>query len=167
MQIDWNLARVQYENFNIPLEDIAEEYGVSLSLVEYAAEKDKWERNDLAAALQKKLDVGDVDESLLDEISGRIAMLQTVKSSALLTSYVSLEAALLSKCIKHVRSLDATNLASAPNLKVVAEVLKTLRDQTGGALGSDKESGSLTVKILNQVNIAETPQTEQEVIIDV
>ena len=164
MQIDWQLAQIQYEVFDVPFDQIAQEYDTTPRMVKYAAEKHGWKKNDLALVLQQKLEVGEIDSELIDQISERLGILFTVKSSALMPSYVMLEAALLSKCIAHVKSLDADNPASATNIKMVADVLKTLRDKASGGLGQQKDDkGAITVKILNQVNRDKSSQTAMEI----
>lgn len=165
MQIDWGLAQLQFEVFGVSINKIAEEYNVNPVVVEYAAEEHGWEKNDLALTLSNKLEVGDVDEDLLQTIGDRLNLLYTLKTSALMPSYVMLEAALLGKCISHVKALDSSDPAAITSFKMVAEILSVLRDKANGGMGMKKDegNGAITVKILNQINREQQSQTAIEV----
>ena len=121
---NWNLAKMQYEAYGKSLEDIADDFEVSLKMVEYAAETQGWQDNA-------------IDSDLAE-----------LKEMALGPKRLMLEATLLDRCMEILNGLDTSSVTAPDICKVISDVLKTLKPQDSN---KSAEAGGLKVLIMNKV----------------
>lgn len=171
--VDWATIRLQYEMFGAELPDLADEYDVSLTALEYAAEEQRWHRVQVAEAARqdwRDLDqLKDVGEGLIDDVQKRIRILQTVKESALSPRYIMLETAILGKARDIITAIRPDAPLAGQQLKQVSEVLEKMRSQnealrpTPQDNGSGGGGGALRIQIIGRVNPDGTPQIGAQV----
>lgn len=171
--VDWATVRLQYEMFGASLGELAEQYCLSLSMLEYAREEGKWKRIKIAAAAQedwhdieKLTEVGD---GLIDEVQERLRIVQTVKEAALSPRYIMLETSILSKAREVLASIHPEAPNAGAQLKTITEVLSNMREQNEALRPTLRENGSqgggnsLKIQILGRVNEDGTPQIGAQV----
>ena len=156
--IDWSSIRLQWEVFGEDAKTLAEEYGISPKMVEYAAEENGWSRFPIAETIHAWKGISDpaeINEDLLTDVNTRLKVLQTIRQSVLSPKYIALESAILSRALEIIKTVDPKNETSVDRLKVISEIFKQLMEMTGAGPRSkteeDEDSGGLSVKILNFV----------------
>jgi hypothetical protein len=154
-QIDWGLVKIQYEIFGESKKSLAEQYGTTTRMIEYAAESGSWRRKQIAQAVQAWEDIDNIKElppDLLDEVQSRMQILFTLKQSTLNPRYIAIEAAILGKTQQVIQNLNPEDPNAADILAAMAKVFTALRETAGITGRNSEEKGkSITVKIMSKV----------------
>lgn len=167
INIDWGLVKLQYELFGATEADLATEYDTTERMVKYVAEEQGWCRASLALTRQE-YDPSDNKEILQQQIEENLQLLSTIRSNTLNPRYIALEASLLNKSLDLLKNMPTDDPSQTAVLKVVAEVLKSLKENSGGNFNNNKQSEQKGVKILiqNQVGTAAVEREAVTVSID-
>ena len=173
INVDWATVRLQFELYGVSLADLAEQYCISMPMLEYAAEEGGWKRIKVAKAAQQDWhdveQLQEVGDGLIDDVKQRIRVLQTVKESALSPRYIMLETAILSKAREVIHNIHPDAPLAGQQLKQVSEVLEKLRSQNEALRPTPQDNGSqaggnsLKIQILGRVNQDGTPELGAQV----
>lgn len=161
--VDWGLIRVQFETLGCSVEQLAEEFGISKSMIQYAIEEENWKQLPICSAVQDWRDVDqvqDIGEELISEVQDRMRIMRTVKQSALSPKYIALETAILGKGLEVIRGIHPESPNAASQLKQITDVLQSLTgSKSAGVNGpTQSEKQSLTVKVMSHVGPDNTTQ---------
>ena len=128
---NWDLIRFQYEVLGTSLTQLAQEHGLGLPMLEFAAKE--WKPIPLAQ--QKALQFPDI--SSLEEISKEMVnkvrehtrIHSVLKQKFLGPKYIALEVLLLSKAQQVLAEMDVKDKQAANSLRTITAVLKDLLEQ--------------------------------------
>ncbi len=135
--MDWKNARMQYEIFGISTRELAEDYDVDQSLIDYAVSEEEWQVQSLAT------------EDAADSLQTQNDALAAIKTNAMSPLYMRLEAALISKCLQFVNNLDTEEPGNIARLKVISDIL-TQRQPVKNPNDGNNGDGSMTLRILTK-----------------
>lgn len=119
--IDWELMRFLYEVHGTTLESIAEDNGISLSMVEYVHDKQEWKQSPAALEVRNWSDLPTAEEDLLKAVQDKMTVSSLLKQCALNPRLQTLEAIVLNKAIQSVAMLDFEDIPAA---SIVASLQK-------------------------------------------
>jgi hypothetical protein len=167
MTTDYEILRIQFEMFGQSLEQIAEEQGIPLSRLMYAAEAGGWAQSNLPALpdrIDEAQDADSLQTQLLEDIEERLNFQHLVKTSSLSPRYVGLEAIILSKALEFTKSLCVDQPQAVEKLQKLAKILNDLKEKNATInrnTGKDAEAGGggLRISVISKV----LPSGESEV----
>lgn len=154
---DWTSLRMQYEVFGETPESIAEQYGVSRTMVVYAAEEQGWQRLPIADTVHDWKDINNldvIDDALLDDVKKKMKILSVLKQNALTPKIILAKATLIGKTLDVIKNIKPEYPHAPTQLKACTEVLTALSvDMDIDATGDKNTQGGaagLTVQIVGQ-----------------
>jgi len=173
MTTDYEILRIQFEMFGQSLEEIAEEQGIPLSRLTYAAEAGGWTQSNLPALPDRTSEItkaSEIQENLLEDIEDRLKFQHVVKTSSLSPRYVGLEALILNKALEFVKYLAPDQPQGVEKLQKLSTILNSLKEKNAtinNNSGKDQaqDGGGLRIAIVNKV--VQTPEGNTTTVVDV
>lgn len=168
MNLDISMLRVMYEVFCESPQEIAQQLGVSKTIVEYAIEENGFTQTKLAKSAQewKNAELKDTPEDMLTDIRRRLKAVHALKQSALDPKYIRIEVALLTKLQGIVENIQENEPGAAGRLRDVAATYASLREKSAPAeLGQPEQTpgGGLTINIMGVVDKGYVPAEHAQV----
>lgn len=113
------VAKVQYELLNHPVEQIALDNNLPVTVINYAVEHKGWKRRPIGKAL---LDIETDEDAVLDKVTA----LSILKDATLLPGYIALETAIIQKAMEMVKDLPPELPSSGDVLQKIEKVFTSL-----------------------------------------
>jgi len=138
---NWKIVKNEYETLGTGIKELASSHHTTEALVRLAIDEGDWKQE------------SDVDSMNTDDLSARLAIMETRHQAALVPSFIALQAKMLEKCDTLLDSVSG--LEDAQNLKTVSEVIEKHRPAIMGSKDGDKNDNNITVRILSKVGNGE------------
>ena len=138
---NWKIVKNEYETLGTGIKELASSHHTTESLVRIAIDEGNWKQE------------SDVENMGAEDLSARLAIMETRHQAELVPRFIALQAKMLEKCdtlLDSVRGLD-----DATNLKTVSEVIEKHRPAIMGNKDGDKNDNNITVRILSKVGNGE------------
>lgn len=146
------LMQTQFEVLGESCEDIAENHGITVKMVEYAAEKYGWER--------KNLDP-DTLQKVVTQQQSTMESIHVLRQSVLDPQYIKMEAAITHKAQEVIHAIEPQGAKATAKLKDLTDILARLRPTTA-MMKTDGSSGEMKIVIMNR--IGDSQQAESRTI---
>ena len=152
---NWDLIKNRYEFSGASADQLAEDFGVTVSTIQYAIEKQGWERKDLREVVKKLDNSPDSIDQLKEILADKYALAEILKDQSLQPKYHILELAILSKAVEVINNINpelpSAGLQLSQALKGIKRLYETGHPSGGSRTPEQEESKGVTVKILNQI----------------
>lgn len=157
MTTDWAAIKNRYETQGKTTAELAEEFGISKEVVDYAVENEKWRHRNvekMLIELEAKSPKEEAVETLTELLKNKYSLAEILKDERLQPKYHILEAVVLKKAVEVISSIQQDLPSAGLQLSQAMNAVKALYETSkagGKAEDNDKTAKGLTVKILNHV----------------
>lgn len=158
-QINWDYAKIQYELFGTPVEDLATSIGVPLGVLKSMIEERDWKQGNALPALELSSigEAEDASERLVEKAKERLNVLSAIKQYAVYPEYIAIEQMILSKVRDSIANLDTSSEDVAKQLKQLQSIYSNLLQHNAltvlKADALDAADNGLVVQIMNHTSI--------------
>lgn len=137
VETNWDLLKFKYEVLEYTLEHLATESGLSIPLLEHAAQE--WEQ----VPLEERKANTDLEGDIRSDVVEQSRIFSLLKQKFLNPKYIELETTLLHKAIEAAGNIDTSSPGSAKTIQMLTSTLSDLLTEQRALLG-DPSAGSET-----------------------
>ena len=141
--MDFKTIRMRYELLGDSLQDLAQEYSLTLEQINYLASEEGWTQNLLPTPAVNDKNVEGYAKSLLETTRHKLSILSVYNQLALRPQYISLEHTLLEKAVAMAKTLDPNEPMAVSKLKTLTSILNDLSNRLGLLAGAANEGEKL------------------------
>lgn len=150
--IDWDLLKFLYEVHGATEEELAEENGTTLRMVEFVRDKQGWKRSKLAKTTRQWSDLEEADDEVVDDIQQKMAVSSLLKQFSVNPKLQLFEVSIIAKAIDTVRSLDPAIPSTAESLQKLGSLLEKLKESNPAIRSNQRRqeaesAGAGTIKV--------------------
>lgn len=150
-QINWDLLKIEYEFFNKPLQQIAQETNIPHQFLIDKVQHDGWTPHPLAQQIATIKDLTTATEDYNHKVEEKLRLLSNLKQEIFAPEYLKLEFSLLAKASQILHQIKEGDPTAHNKLKALTSVFKDLLSGNGllasSAAEANRDGDELNVKI--------------------